>query len=225
MVAGPIHFIGVRVKVCCISSVEEARIAIEAGADAVGLVSAMPSGPGVISEDLIQTIARAVPPPIATFLLTCHQRVSDIVAQRQRCGTNTVQLCDRLVEGSYNELRAAMPGVSIVQVVHVNGRESVEEAVNIASHVDALLLDSGNQKLATKELGGTGRTHDWRLSAEIRREVRAPIFLAGGLRAENVRDAIGQVEPWGVDLCSGVRSAGRLDQSKLKAFMLECRSC
>jgi phosphoribosylanthranilate isomerase len=209
----------VRVKVCCISSVDEARTAIDAGADAVGLVSSMPSGPGVISEDLIRAIALTVPPPIATFLLTCHQRVTDIVAQRQRCGTNTVQLCDRLVDGSYSELRATMPGVSIVQVIHVNGRESVQEAIDIAPHVDALLLDSGNQKLATKELGGTGRTHDWRLSAEIRRTVRAPIFLAGGLRAENVSDAIGQVEPWGVDLCSGVRSDGRLDQSKLDAFM------
>ena len=206
---------------CCISSAEEARTAIEAGADAIGLVSSMPSGPGVISEDLIRAIARTVPPPIATFLLTCHQRVEDIVAQQKRCGTSTVQLCDRLVEGDHADLRAAMPGVSIVQVIHVNGRESVEEAINIAPHVDALLLDSGNQRLATKELGGTGRTHDWRLSAEIRRNVRAPIFLAGGLRAENIRDAIGEVEPWGVDVCSGVRSDGRLDQSKLEAFMFQ----
>jgi phosphoribosylanthranilate isomerase len=211
----------VRVKVCCISSVGEARTAVEAGADAIGLVSSMPSGPGVISEALIREIARTVPPPVATFLLTCHQRVSDIAAQQQRCGTSTVQVCDRLVEGSYSELRAAMPGVSIVQVIHVNGRESVREAVDIAPQVDALLLDSGNQKLTTKELGGTGRTHDWRLSAEIRRRVRTPVFLAGGLRAENVSAAIGQVLPWAVDLCSGVRSEGHLDQSKLNEFMLQ----
>jgi phosphoribosylanthranilate isomerase len=214
-----------RVKVCCISSVDEARMAVEAGADAIGLVSSMPSGPGVISEDLIRAIAATVPPPIATFLLTCRQRVDEIVAQRKRCGPNTVQLCDRLVEGSYAELRAAMPGVAVVQVIHVNGQESVQEAVKIAPHVDALLLDSGNQKLSTKELGGTGRTHDWRLSAEIRRASSVPVFLAGGLRAENVRDAIGRVEPWGVDLCSGVRSDGRLDRSKLEAFINEIRRC
>jgi phosphoribosylanthranilate isomerase len=215
------NVIRVRVKICCISSVEEARTAIEGGADAIGLVSSMPSGPGVISEDLIRTIARTVPAPVATFLLTCHQRVADIVAQQQRCGTNTVQLCDRLVEGSYAELHAAMPGVSIVQVIHVNGPESVQEAIDIAPDVDALLLDSGNQKLATKELGGTGRTHDWRLSGEICRTARTRVFLAGGLRAENVRDALVQVEPWGVDLCSGVRTDGRLDQSMLEAFMLQ----
>src|ERR1700681_4778216 len=214
-----------RVKVCCISSVDEARMAVEAGADAIGLVSSMPSGPGVISEDLIRAIAATVPPPIATFLLTCRQRVDEIVAQQKRCGTNTIQICDRLVEGSYAELRAAMPGVAVVQVIHVNGEESVQEAVKIAPHVDALLLDSGNQKLSTKELGGTGRTHDWRLSAEIRRASSVPVFLAGGLRAENVRDAIGRVEPWGVDLCSGVRSDGRLDRSKLEAFMKEVRRC
>ena len=215
----------IRVKVCCISSVDEARMAVEAGADAIGLVSSMPSGPGVISEDLIRAIAATVPPPIATFLLTCRQRVDEIVAQQKRCGPNSVQLCDRLVEGSYAELRAAMPGVAVVQVIHVNGEESVQEAVKIAPHVDALLLDSGNQKLSTKELGGTGRTHDWRLSAEIRRASSVPVFLAGGLRAENVRDAIGRVEPWGVDLCSGVRSDGRLDRSKLEAFMKEVRRC
>jgi phosphoribosylanthranilate isomerase len=209
------------VKVCCISSVEEARTAVEAGADAIGLVSSMPSGPGMISEDLIRKIARTVPPPVATFLLTCHQRVSDIVAQQQRCSTNTVQICDRLVEGSYRDLRAAMPGVSIVQVIHVSGRESVQEAVDIAPQVDALVLDSGNQKLATKELGGTGRTHDWHLSAEIRRTVRTPVFLAGGLRADNVGAAIAEVGPWGVDLCSGVRKEGHMDQSMLEAFMLQ----
>src|ERR1700682_5889166 len=163
----------------------------------------MPSGPGVIAEELIQPIPRTIPPPIATFLLTCHQRIDDIVAQQRRCGTNTVQLCDRLVDGTHAQLPAAMPGVSIVQVIHVNGRESVQEAIDIAPRVDALLLDSGNQKLGTKELGGTGRTHDWRLSAEIRRTVPAPVFLAGGLRAYNVGAAIGQVGPWGVDLCSG----------------------
>ncbi len=214
-----------RVKVCCISSIDEAQIAIDAGADALGLVSSMPSGPGVISESLIRAIARTVPPPIATFLLTCHQRVDEIVAQQRRCGTNTVQLCDQLVEGSYAELHAEMPGVSVVQVIHVNGRESVREAVKVAPQVDALLLDSGNQTLPTKELGGTGRTHDWQLSTEIRRAVGVPVFLAGGLRAGNVRDAIAQVEPWGVDLCSGVRSDGRLDHSKLEAFMIEVRHC
>src|SRR5436305_9251545 len=165
-------------------------MAVEAGASALGLVSRMPSGPGVISEDLIAEIAATIPPGIGTLLLTCRQRVDEIILQHRICRTNTVQICDHLTHGTHAELKKALPGISIVQVVHVMGPESVDEAVAIAPHVDAILLDSGNQKLAVKELGGTGRTHDWTLSRTIRERIRIPLFLAGGLTAENVAQAI-----------------------------------
>ena len=210
---------GPRVKVCCIADVAEARLAVRAGADALGLVSAMPSGPGVIGEETIARVAAAVPPPIATFLLTSRQDVAEIVEQQRRCATNTVQLCDRMPPGSHAALREAMPGVALVQVVHVTGPESLDEALAVAPHVQAILLDSGNQSLAVKELGGTGRTHDWRVSRAIRDAVPVPVFLAGGLRADNVGEAIRAVEPFGLDLCSGVRTAGRLDEGKLTAFL------
>ena len=210
---------GPRVKVCCIADVAEARLAVVAGADALGLVSAMPSGPGVIAEETIAEVAATVPPPIGTFLLTSRQDVAGIVEQQRRCATNTVQLCDRMAHESYEALREAMPGVALVQVVHVTGPESVDEAVAIAPHVQAILLDSGNQALVVKELGGTGRTHDWRVSRQIRDAVPVPIFLAGGLGAANVGEAIRAVQPFGLDLCSGVRTAGRLDEGKLTAFM------
>ena len=208
-----------RVKFCCIGSIEEARLAIRLGADAVGLVSEMPSGPGVIPETLIAEIAATVPPPIATVLLTSLTDPHRIIAQQKRCGVNTVQICDRLAPGDYPVLRAAMPGVSLMQVIHVGGEESVAEAVEVAAWVDALLLDSGNQKLPVKELGGTGRTHDWGLSARIVEEAGVPVFLAGGLCAENVGQAIRSVRPFGVDLCSGVRTGDVLDDGKLLAFM------
>lgn len=207
-----------RVKICCIASIDEARLAIRAGAAALGLVSTMPSGPGVIPWERIEEIAAAVPPPIATFLLTCSQNAADIVEQQRRCRTNTIQICDHLTTGTYDEIRRGTPGIAIVQVVHVTGEESIDEANEVARHVDAILLDSGNQKLAVKELGGTGRTHDWRLSRRIRESVSVPIFLAGGLSAANVRDAIESVEPFGLDLCSGVRTDGDLDDAKLRAF-------
>ena len=210
---GPIRF--PRVKICCIGSVEEAALAVEMGASAVGLVSHMPSGPGVISDELIAEIATNVPPPIGTFLLTCRQSVDEIVAQQKACRTNTIQICDRLLGGTHRELKRALPGISIVQVVHVTGPESVEEAVLVAPHVDAILLDSGNQKLAVKELGGTGRTHDWALSREIRQRIEVPMFLAGGLNPANVAEAIAAVRPFGVDTCSGVRTEGKLDPKKL----------
>lgn len=213
-----------RVKICCIASLAEARLAIEAGAHALGLVSAMPSGPGVITEEMIAEVARAVPPTVATFLLTSRQRVEDVVVQHQRCRTTTIQLVDTLTEGTHAELRSALPGVALVQVVHVTGPESVDEALAVAGAVDALLLDSGNQRLAVKQLGGTGRVHDWELSAAIREAVPIPVFLAGGLSPDNVRAAIAAVGPWGVDLCSGVRTGGQLDPEKLRRFMAETRA-
>jgi len=207
-----------RVKICCVGSVEEARAAVEHGASAVGLVGEMPSGPGVIPEDLIARIAATVPPPVASFLLTCAQDAGTIIAQQRRAGANTVQICDRLGGGSYEELRAAMPGVRLVQVVHVAGPESVEEALRVAPRVDAILLDSGNQSLPVKELGGTGRTHDWELSRRIREAVEVPVFLAGGLNPSNVAEAFARVGPFGLDVCSGVRTGGKLDERKLADF-------
>lgn len=208
-----------RVKVCCIASVAEARLAVRYGASALGLVSAMPSGPGVIDDETIARVAAAVPPPVSRFLLTSRQDVRSIVEQQRRSGVDTLQICDRLADGTCDDLRQALPGVRIVQVVHVTGPESVDEAVEASAHVDALLLDSGDQRLAVKQLGGTGRRHDWTLSLRIREAAAVPMFLAGGLNAANVRQAIDEVGPFGLDVCSGVRTAGALDESKLAAFM------
>ncbi|MBX7246384.1 MAG: phosphoribosylanthranilate isomerase [Candidatus Sumerlaeaceae bacterium] len=208
-----------RIKICCISSLEEAHTAIKCGADAVGLVSKMPSGPGVIDENLIAEIARAIPPGVASFLLTSLQDADAIITQHRRLRTNTIQICDRLESGTYDDLRKAMPGVGLVQVVHVSGPESVEEAREVARHVDALLLDSGNQSLAVKELGGTGRTHDWQWSREIREASGKPVYLAGGINGSNVSAAWETVRPFGFDLCSSVRTNGLLDADKLREFM------
>ena len=204
-----------RIKICCINSVEEAWQAIEQGASALGLVSHMPSGPGVISEDLITQITHAAPPGVATFLLTCLQDAQSINAQQQRTRANTVQICDRQESGTYDDLRRAMPGIAIVQVILVCGAESVEEATAVAPHVVALLLDSGNQSLSVKELGGTGRVHDWNVSRQIREAVEIPVFLAGGLNPQNIPQAVDEVGPYALDMCNGVRTAGRLDPGKL----------
>ena len=212
-----------RVKICCIANRVEAAAAIRAGASALGFVSAMPSGPGVIAESTIAEVAATVPPPIATFLLTSQTAVASIVGQQRRTGTNTIQLCDRVSPAVLRELRIALPGIRLVQVIHVDGPESVDDAIAVARYVDAILLDSGNPYLPVKELGGTGRTHDWELSRLIRLRAGCPVFLAGGLNADNVRSAIDQVEPFGIDVCSGVRTAGRLDDEKLARFFARVR--
>jgi phosphoribosylanthranilate isomerase len=207
-----------RVKICCIGSVAEARLAIRYGASALGLVSEMPSGPGPIEEAEITQIAVTVPPPVVSVLLTSKQDASQIIAQQRRCGVSAIQIVDRLLTGRYRDLRAALPGIRLIQVIHVDGEESFEEAIAIAPQVDALLLDSGNQSLPIKELGGTGRVHDWQVSRAIREAVDVPVFLAGGLNAENIQEAISTVGPFAVDLCSGVRTNGALDEAKLAQF-------
>ncbi len=208
-----------RIKICCIASREEARLAIDSGASALGLVSAMPSGPGPIAEDQIAHIIEAVPPPIATFLLTSQQNAPAIIAQQKRTRANTLQIVDSLPLDEYARLRAELPGIKVVQVIHVVGPSSVAEALSVAPYVDALLLDSGNPSLTVKELGGTGRVHDWEISRAIREAVVLPLFLAGGLNADNVAQAIDFVQPFGVDICSGVRTNGQLDVAKLAAFV------
>jgi len=208
-----------RIKVCCIASVGEARLAVAAGASALGLVSAMPSGPGVIDEALIAEIAAQVPPLVATFLLTSLQDADAIVAQHRRCGTSTLQLVDHVPHDHLRRLRAALPATKLVQVIHVRDESALAEARAAAPFVDALLLDSGNQKLAVKELGGTGRTHDWRLSRRIRDAVEVPVLLAGGLHAGNAATAITTVRPFALDVCTGVRANGALSAERLAAFV------
>jgi phosphoribosylanthranilate isomerase len=207
-----------RIKICCIKSENEARLAIEYGASAIGLVARMPSGPGPITDELIRQIAKTVPPPIATFMLTSERSVKGIIEHYNRTNTNTIQIVDTLSTGTYSQLKTALPGVKIVQVIHVIDEKSVDEALEISGMVDAILLDSGNPNLKVKELGGTGRVHNWKLSRQIREGSKCQVFLAGGLNPENVRRAIEEVQPFAVDVCSGVRTDGRLDRKKLELF-------
>lgn len=212
-----------RVKVCCIASTGEADLAIAAGADALGLVSAMPSGPGPIAESEITAVVRHVGARAATVLLTSRQNAAAIGEQLDRIRPAVVQLVDDLPATEYAALRASHPTVLLLQVIHVRGTGSVAEAIRVAPMVDAILLDSGNPTAAVKELGGTGRVHDWTVSRAIREAVPVPVFLAGGLRPSNVADAIGTVQPFGVDVCTGVRVDGRLDADALRTFVYRAR--
>jgi len=207
-----------RFKVCCIRSIEEAALAVRHGAAALGLVSAMPSGPGVIADDVIRQIALWAPPSTRTFLLTARTDVDDIARQVRDLKTNTVQLVDSVPLPSLAKLRRLLPDVRLLQVVHVRGETSVQEALQIAPLVDELLLDSGNPSLAVKELGGTGRLHDWNLSRRIVELAGVPVWLAGGLNTANARRAIEAVRPHGLDVCTGLRLNGALDVSLLEEF-------
>jgi phosphoribosylanthranilate isomerase len=213
-----------RIKICCMQSADEVRIAVAHGATALGFVSEMPSGPGPVPEPLITSLVAGVPADVRAFLLTSKVDASAIIAQVRRTRVGAVQICDRLMIGSHRDLKAALPDVAIVQVIHVESEKSVHEAVAVADEVDELLLDSGRPAASVKELGGTGRVHDWALSRRIREAVHIPVWLAGGLTASNVAQAVALVRPAGVDVCSGVRTGGVLDPAKLAAFVQAART-
>lgn len=215
----------VRIKICCISSEAEAATAIECGADALGLVGKMPSGPGVIDDELIRRIARRIPPAVASFLLSSETAANGIIAHYNRVFTTAIQLVDAVPLSDFALIRQALPAVKLVQVIHVTGEKAVEEALSVQDYADALLLDSGNPFLQVKLLGGTGKIHNWEISRKIVEQVNIPVFLAGGLNPSNVREAIETVQPFGVDVCSGVRTQGMLDESKLEAFIKAVSDC
>lgn len=179
----------------------------------------MPSGPGVIADAQITDIARQVPPGVDSFLLTSLQDPEAIIEQHRHARTSTLQLVDELPPGAHARLRTALPGIRLVQVVHVVDDSAIDEARRAVEFVDAVLLDSGNPTLEVKQLGGTGRRHDWAVSARIREQLDVPAFLAGGLTPDNVAEAIDTVQPFALDVCTGVRDeAFTLDRDKLARF-------
>jgi phosphoribosylanthranilate isomerase len=219
-----IPFYQPKIKICCIQNTQEAEMAIKAGAWAIGFVSAMPSGPGVISEETIAKIAKVVGARAETVLLTSLTSATEIIAQHNRCKTSAIQLVDKVELLEYSKLRNALPGIKLIQVIHVTGTESIAEALEISAFVDFILLDSGNPALEIKELGGTGRTHNWEISKKIVDTVNIPVFLAGGLNPENVKTAVSNVRPFGIDVCSGLRTDRRLDIDKLNSFFVESKT-
>lgn len=211
------NFKEINVKICCIKSNNEAHQAFNYGASSIGLVSKMPSGPGIISDRLIKQISESSPTSLKTILLTSDTDPYKIVNQYKKVRTVNIQLVSQINDDDYEVFRQALPNTKLIQVIHVIDEISITNAINISNHVDYLLLDTGRPKNKV-ELGGTGRVHDWNISRLIRDRVNIPVILAGGLNHRNVKKAVEKVEPFGVDVCSGVRTNDKLDLIKLKKF-------
>ncbi len=214
-----------KIKICCIKTIEEAKIAIKYGANAIGLVSEMPSGPGIISESKILEITNSIPHEIDTFLLTSKTSLNEIKEQHDRIKTKTIQLVDYLDEVELSLIKSIFPRIKIIQVVHVVDHSSIQDAIRFSSYVDGILLDSGNPHESIKILGGTGKTHNWEISKRIVESIDIPVYLAGGLHSKNIIEALEIVQPFGIDVCSGVRTNGQLDERKLAAFCTNARQC
>ena len=213
-----------RVKVCCIASREEAAMAIDAGADLLGLVGPMPSGPGPIPLELAAEIAQTAPPGVASVLLTSATELAALVEEGELVRPTVLQLTDGVERAVLEGLRERAGGTRLLQVLHVEDERVLATARALAPLVDGFLLDSGRPDAAVKELGGTGHVHDWQLSRQVVDAVNRPVFLAGGLKPANIGSAIGAVRPFGVDLCSGIRANGKLDAVLLDSFMRGVRT-
>lgn len=213
-----------RVKICCIRGPSDARIAVHAGADVLGMVGPMPSGPGQIELPMVHRLAADLPPGVQGWLLSTATDADVLIAQATRAHAQALQCVAGLSPDAADRVRAALPALRLIAVLHVRGEAAIEQAVRIAPHVHAVLLDSGNPTAPTPTYGGTGNTHDWQVSRRIVEAVPKPVWLAGGLTPENVADAIAQVRPFGVDVCSKLRTAGALDPAKANAFLHAVRA-
>lgn len=208
------------IKICCISTEEEIELALAEGASVLGFVGESPPGRGRLSDQAIAELIPAVRGRVPAWLLTVHTDLPALVAQVERTRPDGLQICDRVPPELLAALRARFPSLELIQVVHVSGPAAIAHAAEVEPSVDALLLDSGTPQGQERKLGGTGETHDWSISRRIVQQSAVPVWLAGGLRPDNVARAISEVGPAGVDLCSGVRDSDyRLDSARLRSFI------
>jgi len=209
-------------KICGIQAASEAAAAAEAGATALGFLLGLTHWAGdETTPDAAATTIRTLPPHIEPVLVTHLLDEAAIADLARGIGARAIQVHDDLSPAGLRRLRALAPGLRLVKAVHVTGPEAAGKAAEYAGVADALLLDSRT----ADRLGGTGRTHDWSLSREIVRASPVPVYLAGGLRPENVTEAIARVRPAGVDVNSGVEDeSGRKDTRKMRAFVARARA-
>lgn len=194
-------------------------MAHRAGAQLLGLVSQTLSGAGAIPDRMIREIADSVPESATTCLLTAETDPARVAEHVKSTRTRAVQLVGRIAPGDVSRLRSAVAGLQAIKVIHVEGPQACDLAAAYFEGADALLLDTAVRGPNSDELGGTGQTHDWRISREIVRRSPIPVFLAGGLGPANVESAIRGVRPHGVDVCSGLRKDGDLDRGLLSEFV------
>lgn len=212
----------VKLKVCCISSLEEAKLASAYGADYLGLVGPMPSGPGVLSLEEVSAITSQLNDTQHSIFLSSGRTAKEIYEVFSGLGARSIQVVRQIDIDELKKLRDLLPDTELFSVVHVVGEESIALAKEYQAYANYILLDSG--KPGSKILGGTGKTHNWDFSRRIVQEVSIPVFLAGGLNPDNIKEAVDRVSPYGVDLCSGLRTNDRLDEKKLKHFLDQLRS-
>jgi phosphoribosylanthranilate isomerase len=188
----------VRVKICGITRKEDLDAAAEAGADAVGFVVGVASSPRNLSLTEAERLIRQVPPFVKSILVTVPQSIGELVETFKRLNPDAVQIHGGNL---FDAVREKLPNILLIGAVKANFRDTVDKAAKAAEIFDAVLLDS----FADGRYGGTGVVHDWELSKRVKQVIQPkPLILAGGLNAENVAEAVRTVQPYAVDVSSGV---------------------
>jgi phosphoribosylanthranilate isomerase len=213
----------VRVKICGVKSVAEARLAERHGADAVGvLVGRSHAAPDFIEPVLAERIARSVPPFLTAVLVTHLDEPEGLLRLADDVACPVLQLHSDWSAAALRRLGPRLAPRKIVGKVSVESDAAIDRAQAIEPFVDAIVLDTRDR--TTDRVGGTGMVHDWSISARIAARARVPIILAGGLTPENVAEAVRTVKPWGVDVNSGVETAdGSKDERRVRQFIEAAR--
>src|SRR5262249_6130052 len=214
----------VRVQIAGISSLDEALAAERAGADALGFTLRLPSG---VHDGLTEAKARDIiaqlPPFVVSVAITYEATARAAVELCRYLGVMAVQLHGDFPTGELRLIRAALPHLKLIRAVHVTGPDAIARAHALERHVDALILDTYDP--VSGRGGATGKTHDWEVSRALVQAVRVPIILAGGLTPDNVATAIRRVEPWGVDVHTGVEDPdGTRNLAKIRAFIAQAKA-
>jgi phosphoribosylanthranilate isomerase len=205
-----------RVKICGITREEDLAVAVAAGADAVGFLVGVPSSPRNLTLERAEILLRQVPIFVDSVVVTAPQNISDVVEICERLKPTAIQLHGKKHLDA-SEIREKIRDTRLIKTIYVKKASLSEATIKDSKIFDAILLDS----FTKNQLGGTGRIHDWTLSRQIKEAVApTPVILAGGLKPENVKEAILKVQPYAVDVASGVElRPGIKDPEKIRAFV------
>jgi phosphoribosylanthranilate isomerase len=212
----------VRVKICGITRKEDLNAVAAAGADAVGFVVGVAPSPRNLSLADAEKLMRRVPPFVKSVLVTVPASLEDLVATCRALNPNAVQIHGENLQ-EFGAIRDKLPNTLLIGAVKANAEDAVDKATEAVKMVDAVHLDS----FANGKYGGTGIVHDWNVSLHVKRAVYPkPLILAGGLNSENVAEAVHTVEPYAVDVSSGVeRQPGIKDHQKMVEFVRNAKGC
>lgn len=214
----------IRVKVCGVQNEKDLNAAVEAGADAVGLlVGQIHVSPCFILPGTASRLAAALPPYIQPVLVTHYTDVHEISVLLERTKIQTIQLHGGSTPREVGLIHDRFPHVKIIVAAHLIEERTVLDLMDFYSVADAILLDSILPE--ERKVGGTGKTCNWDLAAEFTARSPIPVILAGGLGPDNVEEAIRKVKPFGVDANSRLKNPqGEVDIDTCRAFCRKAKS-